>query len=245
MRSLRVGNKDIPYELRRSAKISERRITITPGNVEVVAPSTDADSDIENFLRRKRRWVYDNIRELDALTANRAAVPQFRTGSKIPFRGRLMPLTVRRSERAMIEIAFRNGFIVDVPGNINLAALDAVIATELKLWLKRRVRRDVDEIIKSYRERFDLRPRAVRVTNLATGWGTCGAEGTLHISWLLIFAPKRVLEYVVVHELAHLKHRTHGNSFWKFMGLLLPDYEFPKAWLDANQSTLDDSFLKK
>lgn len=245
MRSLRVGNKNISYELRRSAKVSERRITVTPGSVEVVALSTDADSEIESFLRRKRQWVYDNVRELEILTANRAAVPQFRTGSKIPFRGRIMPLTVRRSDGTMIEIAYRNGFIVDVPSDIDPAALDSVIATELKLWLKRCVRRDVNEIVKSYGERFNLKPRAVRVTNLVTGWGTCGTEGTLHISWLLVFAPKRVLEYVVVHELAHLKHRTHGHGFWRFMNLLLPDYELPKSWLDANQSSLDDGFLKR
>ena len=244
MRSLRVGNKSIPYELRRSAKASERRITVTPGSVEVVALSTDADSDIEGFLRRKRRWVYDNVRELEALTANRAAVPQFRTGSKVPFRGRSMPLTVRRSDGTMIEIAYRNGFIVDVPSDIDPKELDCVISTELKLWLKRRIRRDVMEVVTSYQNRFDLKPRSVRVTNLQTGWGTCGAEGTIHINWQLVFAPKRILEYVVVHELAHLRHRSHGAAFWHFLHLLLPDYEKAKSWLDANQGVLDASFLE-
>jgi len=244
MRSLRIGNKSIPYELRRSAKASERRITVTPGSVEVVALSTDADSDVESFLRRKRKWVYDNVRELEILTANRAAVPQFRTGSKIPFRGRSMPLTIRRSDGAIIEVAYRNGFIVDVPSDIDLATLDSVIATELKLWLKRRVRRDVMEVVTSYQDRFDLKPRSVRVTNLEAGWGTCGREGTIHINWLLVFAPKRILEYVVVHELAHLRHRSHAHEFWRFMELLMPDYARAKLWLESNQSALDASFLR-
>lgn len=243
MRSLHVGNKKIPYELRRSAKAAERRITVTPGSVEVVVLSTDADSDVESFLWRKRKWVYDNVRELEGLTANRADVPQFRTGSKIPFRGRSMPLTVRRSDGAMIEVAYRNGFIVDVPSGIDSATLDSVIATELKLWLKRRVRRDVTEVVTSYRDRFDLKPRSVRVANLEMGWGTCGTEGTIHINWHLVFAPKRILEYVVVHELAHLRHRSHGATFWEFLRLLLPDYEKAKSWLDANQGVLDASFL--
>src|ERR1700679_3240390 len=243
MRSLRVGNKSIPYELRRSAKASERRITVTPGSVEVVALSTDADSDIEDFLRRKRRWVYDNVRELEVITANRAAVPHFLTGSKIPFRGRSMPLTVRRTDGPRIEITYRNGFVVDMQSDFDTKAPDSVIASELKLWLKRRVRRDVAEVVKSYQERFGLKPRAVRVTTLESGWGTCGPEGTIHISWLLVFAPKRILEYVVVHELAHLRHRSHGANFWQFLRLLLPDYEKAKAWLDANQGHLDASFL--
>jgi predicted metal-dependent hydrolase len=243
MGSLRVGKTEIPYELRRSATASERRITVTPGAVEVVALATDDDAAINGFLQRKRRWVYENVRELAAIASNRAAVPSFMTGSKIPFRGRFMPLTVRRTDGPTIEITFRNGFVVDIPSGVDAKAFDAVIASELKLWLKRRVRRDVMEIVKDYGERFDLKPRAVRVASLGTGWGTCGAEGTVHISWLLVFAPKRVLEYVVVHELAHLKHRTHGRTFWDFLALLLPDFERAKAWLDANQAVLDDAFL--
>jgi predicted metal-dependent hydrolase len=243
MRSLRVGKLDIPYELRRSLTASERRITVTPGAVEVVALSTDDDAAIDGFLQRKKRWVYDNVRELEAITSNRAAVPNFMTGSKIPFRGRFMPLTVRRTNGPAIEITFRNGFFVDIPSDVDTEAFDVVIASELKLWLKRRVRRDVTEVVKDYEARFGLKPRGVRVAGLQTGWGTCGAEGTVHISWLLVFAPKRVLEYVVVHELAHLRHRTHGKAFWDYLALLLPDFERSKAWLDANQAILDDGFL--
>jgi predicted metal-dependent hydrolase len=58
-----------------------------------------------------------------------------------------------------------------------------------------------------------------------------------------VFAPKRVLQYVVVHELAHLKHRSHDAKFWSFLGTIMPDYERPKAWLSANQAALDARFL--
>ena len=56
-------------------------------------------------------------------------------------------------------------------------------------------------------------------------------------------APKRVLEYVVVHELAHLKHRSHGEAFWAYLGSILPDFERPKGWLDTHQGSLDAAFL--
>ena len=59
-----------------------------------------------------------------------------------------------------------------------------------------------------------------------------------------MFAPKKVLEYVVVHELAHLQHRSHGDTFWAFMEFMLPDYRRPKGWLDAHQGRLDAAFLK-
>jgi predicted metal-dependent hydrolase len=243
MPSVRVGRTEITYDLRRTATASERRITVTPGCVEVLALVTDDDSAVESFLNRKRRWLFDAVREMEEVTANRPDVPRFMTGSKIPFRGRLSSLTVRRQEGAQVEIAHKTGFIVDLPLRVADEATDAVVATEIKLWLKRRVRRDVHDIVAAYGKRFGLKPRSVRVAEFITGWGSCGPSGAIHIDWRLIFAPKRVLEYVVVHELAHLKHRSHGAEFWGFLGSLLPDYERPKGWLDTHQGLLDASFF--
>lgn len=239
---LQIGRKEIAYELRRSATASERRITITPGHIEVLALTNDNDDDIAGFLERKRQWVFNTVREIERLTANRHAVPRFMTGSKIPFRGRRMPLTVRHSDGDRVEIAYRNGFIVDLPSWAQDEA-DQLVAAELKLWLKQRARRDVKEIVGNFGNRFELRPRSIRVADFAGGWGSCGPEGNILINWHLIFAPKQVLEYVVVHELAHLRHRSHRAEFWTFLGSILPEFERPKAWLAANQGALTADFL--
>jgi len=242
MPTLQIGRKEIPYELRRSATASERRITVTPGHVELLALATDDNAAIEDFLSRKRQWVFDTVREMERLTRDRHAVPRFMTGSKIPFRGRRMPLTVRRSDGERIEITYRNGFLVDLPGWTSGGA-DQLVASELKLWLKQRARRDVAEIAAAYRARFGLTPRSIRVADFASGWGSCGSEGNVLINWHLIFAPRRVLEYVVVHELAHLKHRSHGREFWEWLGVLVPSYAVAKKWLDRHQPDLSADFL--
>jgi len=99
------------------------------------------------------------------------------------------------------------------------------------------------EIASAYRQRFGLTPRAIRVADMKTGWGACGPSGTILINWTLVFAPKAVLEYVVAHELAHLKVRSHGPDFWAHLATLMPDYERPKSWLDTHQVALDATFL--
>ncbi|KQZ87851.1 hypothetical protein ASD64_19900 [Mesorhizobium sp. Root157] len=242
MPTLQIGRKEILYELRRSAAASERRITITPGHVEVLALTSDDDDDIAGFLERKRQWVFNTVREMERITANRHAVPRFMTGSKIPYRGRKMPLTVRRTDAEQIAVTYRNGFIVDLPHWAG-AEPDHVVASELKLWMRRRVRRDIKEIVENYSHRFDLNPRSIRVADMAHGWGSCGPEGNLLINWHLIFAPRPVLEYVVVHELVHLRHRTHDERFWTYLGAILPDYERRKAWLESHAGELTSSFF--
>lgn len=244
MGMVRIGQTEVAYELRRTATISERRITVTPGHVEVLALTTDDDAEIDAFLNRKRQWLFNTLRELETATAKRAVVPRFLTGSKIPFRGRMARLTVRRHDGAHVEISYRNGFLVDLPSWVRDEDTDGIVATEIKLWLKRRVRRDVMEIAAAYRKRFDLKPRTIRVADMKTGWGACGPTGTVLINWTLVFAPKAVLDYVVVHELAHLKVRSHGPEFWAYLATLLPGYERPKGWLDTHQGALDDAFLE-
>lgn len=242
MPTLQIGRKQITYELRRSAEGSERRITVTPGHVEVLALTSDDDDDIAGFLGRKRQWVFNTVREMERITSDRHAVPRFMTGSKILFRGRRMRLTVRRTDGDRIELCFHNGFVVDLPSWAD-GDTDKLVARELKLWLKRRVRRDVTEIAADYKARFGLSPRSIRVADFANGWGSCGPEGNILINWHLVFAPKKVLEYVVAHELCHLRHRSHGAEFWDFLRMVAPGFEVPKAWLEANQGSLSAGFL--
>lgn len=243
MPALRIGRTEIAYELRRSASAIERRITVTPGCVEVMALAADDDADIAAFLDRKRQWLLNTVREMERLVADRHVVPRFMTGSKVPFRGRRMPLTVRRSDGERIDITYRNGFLVDLP---SWAGDDPgqLVASELKLWLRQRARRDVKEIASTYGRQFGLAPRSIRIGDFANGWGSCGPEGNVLINWHLIFAPRKVLEYVVVHELAHLRHRSHGREFWDYLGVVAPDYAASKAWLDQHQSTLSADFLR-
>jgi predicted metal-dependent hydrolase len=208
----------------------------------VLALTTDNDHQVESFLHRKRQWLFNTVREMERITAGRHGVPRFSTGSKIPYRGRNMPLTVRRTDGQRVEIVYKNGFIVDLPQWAE-SNPDRLIASELKLWLKQAARRDVKETAANYGKRFGLVPRSIRVADFVHGWGSCGREGNILINWHLIFAPRKVLEYVVVHELAHLHERSHGQEFWTLLRQLAPDFERSRSWLDRHQSTLSANFL--
>lgn len=242
MPTIQIGRAEIAYELRRSATAAERRITVTPGHVEVMALTTDGDDDIAGFLDRKRQWLFNTMRDMERITASRHSVPRFMTGSKISYRGRNMPLTVRRTDAERATVTYHNGFTVDLPHWVG-ENTHQLVATELKMWLKQRARREVNSIAANYRKRFGLGPRSIRVADLANGWGSCGPEGNILINWHLIFAPKKVMEYVVVHELAHLRVRSHGPEFWGLLASLLADFEGSRLWLERHQTELSGCFL--
>ncbi|UAK25746.1 M48 family metallopeptidase [Sphingomonas nostoxanthinifaciens] len=239
---VRIGKHRITYELRRSAFATERRITVTPGQVEVLALTADDEDDIAGFLNRKRQWLFNAVRDMEQVEASRHAVPRFMTGSKILYRGRKVRLVVRPTDAGRATVSYRNGFIVDLP-DWSEKDPDRLVASELKFWLKARARRDVKQLVAAIGGRLEMRPASVRVTDMVAGWGSCGAAGNLLVNWHLIFAPKRVMEYVVAHELAHLKRRTHDEQFWAIVRKLMPNFEPARHWLDAHGATLSSAFL--
>ena len=243
MPSISIGKREIGYELSLSTTASERSITVTPGRVDVRALASDDDTQIAEFLHRKRQWLFNAVRDMEQTISGRASVPRFMSGSRIPYRGRTVRLTVGRHDGEHVETSFEKGLVVDLPHWVSAAEQERIVSTEIKLWLKRRVRRDVARIVASFQRRDEAKPRAVRVAEMKQGWGACSPSGVLLINWELVFAPLAVLEYVVAHELAHLKIRSHEPQFWHYLGVLMPNYESPKSWLEANQGSLSSSFL--
>src|SRR3954451_2361996 len=109
MPTLTVGQTDIRYHLRRSDVATKARLTVTPGRVEVVVPSSATDDEIEGALHRRRGWLLQQTRRMAERVENSPTVGGFRTGAKVPFRGRLMRLTVEPIESSLVEVAYRNG----------------------------------------------------------------------------------------------------------------------------------------
>jgi hypothetical protein len=90
----------------------------------------------------------------------------------------------------------------------------------------------IQERVAIYSEKLQLFPKKVIIKNQRQRWGSCSARtGSLNINWRLVMAPPEVLDYVVVHELSHIKHPNHSRSFWSLVAQFIPDYKTRRKWL--------------
>ncbi len=94
----------------------------------------------------------------------------------------------------------------------------------------------IPQRVKYYSELTGLRPNKVRISNAGKRWGSCSAKGTINIAWRLVQFPQEVVDYVVVHELAHLAERNHGIRFWSRVKEIVPQYKAHRRWLRQNGS---------
>jgi len=235
MAELTVGHTRIAYSVRRSSRAKHRRIEVTPDGVVLVIPKGGNTKDVHRFMESRRRWVFEQVVAVSAKAAHRDAYRPERlvTGAKVYYRGRRMRLTVKKAKGIRVE--YRNGFILHAPKGTT----EQVKRRALRSWLQQRVKDDVEAIVRRYARRLEVAPKGLRIKRLKEMWGSCGKGGILHFDWRLIFAPKPVLEYAVLHEVCHLKERSHGKAFWSALRAQMPDYESRKIWLDDHQHLLD------
>lgn len=235
---LTVGDSQILYDLKRSDTATRARLTVTPEAVEVVVPASATDDEIAAVLHRRRGWLIEQTRRMRDQAARTNTVSRFVSGAKVPYRGRLMRLTVEPTDDRLVSVTYRNGFLIGCPRSVSDISRDPMIESALRLWFRKRLRVDVAEMVRHHGHRHDLLPRQVRVKDQKHIWGSCGQDQVINLNWHLIHAPKTVLEYAVVHELCHLRHRNHDKAFWSLVGSILPDWQIRKTWLDRNEQFL-------
>ncbi len=235
MKEVIIGNITIAYTVRESERSKKLTMHVTPGNVEVVVPKNTTEDLIEKFVQRKRYWLFEKVTQVDEAARKRNNVQPmaFTTGAKIPYRGRMMKLHVSKRKVTGVHVKYSNGFHVTVPSEMK--ETDSPVRQHLESWMKKRLEMDCKSFVDQYSKKLDVSPKTVKVKEQKHLWGSCSKDGTVNINWHLVFAPKQILEYVVVHELCHLKYRNHSKQFWHLLGSVFPDWEKCKVWLENNE----------
>ena len=111
-------------------------------------------------------------------------------------------------------------------------------ASLFETWYKKQARTVLTERVEFFARECGFNVKKIRISSARTRWGSCSTKGTLSFTWRLVMAPLEVIDYVVVHELCHLKELNHSKVFWSQVGVILPDYKLRRKWLKDNGAVL-------
>jgi predicted metal-dependent hydrolase len=221
----------LSVRVRESAHARTMRLVVGPRRpLEVVVPARITDSDIDVFMGLKRRWINEKVTAARALASR---PPQL--GLQLPstawIGGAPYAIERRSGKRAVARLV---GSTVIVSGSI----ADAPAA--LERWYRREARTRLVETADREAARLGLAYRSISIRDPRTRWGSCSARGKLMFSWRLILAPFEVLEYVVIHELLHLRELNHSKAYWRLVEAARPGWEGQARWLRENGQELHD-----
>jgi predicted metal-dependent hydrolase len=148
-------------------------------------------------------------------------------------------LSIRKYPGKVPKVFLRDSYF-EVCINRNSTIEDSRTAIEQALvsWLLRKAEEVIDERLKYYRDIVGVSYNRFCIKAQKTRWGSCSSKGNLNFNWRLIMAPQWVLDYVIVHELSHLRHMNHSKEFWNTVANYMPEYKKAVAWLKENGGSL-------
>jgi predicted metal-dependent hydrolase len=223
-----VAGRTLPLKIVHNDRARRLTLRIDSGGqgLRITVPPGIAGVEVDRFLHRHQGWLEQRLAKVPER-------PQVRPDIKIPLRG--MP-----------------HLIVHEPGRRGTVAIDhsfgdprLVVHGERKHlprriadFLKREARREIEALVEKHCLAAGKHAKAIRFRDTSSRWGSCTSDGTLSFSWRIMMAPAPVINYLVAHEVAHLREMNHGPKFWKLCNELCPDTDRCKAWLKRNGAAL-------
>jgi predicted metal-dependent hydrolase len=227
-RRVTLGTEAIEYEVTESPNATEPRIDVDIHGVTVVLPEDD-DTDPKQLLHENHRWVLDKRAKYESYRQE-APERHFEPGETFPYLGEPHKVSVeRRSASEVME------------GELRLAqhhVQQTSVRQALESLYRRKARERFEDCADNFAAQMHVEYEEIEIRNQRTKWGSCSSTGTLGLNWRLMMAPPEVIDYVVIHELAHLQEPNHTKGFWRLVGEYDPEYANHADWLDENSTQL-------
>lgn len=214
-----LNGRPVEYVLHRSRGRRRISLSIDERGLRVGAPLRASLREIESVLQHHARWV---LQKLDVWRERRVPARRWESGETLYHLGLPLKLDIAPDAGSG---AHR---VVLAPGLLRVAAppdvAPAAVAALVRLWLREQALTHFQQRIAHLRVPLHAEVATVRLSNARSRWGSCHVNGRISLNWRLIHMPQHLIDYVVVHEIAHLREMNHSPRFWAVVGSVIPDY---------------------
>lgn len=235
-RRIVLGEHTIDYALLRS-KRSTIGFLVSDEGLRVTAPKWVAIAEIENAIREKQRWILTKLNERRERSARRLQPQmQWRDGATLPYLGQDITLRIRSGQRTPVQLDEESRELnVSLPSD----AGEQQLKDRVQGWLQARAEELFGKRLMIYAEKLGVTYRSFALSSATTQWGSCTADGRIRLNWRLMHFALPLVDYVIAHELAHLREMNHGPEFWATVQSIFPEFETAKRALrDSAPETL-------
>lgn len=228
------GTTNIAYTILRTNRRKTVAITVRPDmSVSVAAPKGTRRTLIAKMVCDKAEWI---VQQKERMRRNGRYVPkECVSGESFRYLGRQYQLKVRRQPNIPANVRatmVRGCLVVSVSRRWSAKRRRVAVQSALVRWYRERAVQQVQSTVARYATRLGVTVKGVEVREMKTRWGSGGTGSRIRFNWRIVMAPKRLLEYVVAHELCHVKHHNHTREFWRLLGRLMPDFDQRRGELE-------------
>ncbi|GAB5606384.1 SprT family zinc-dependent metalloprotease [Sideroxyarcus sp. TK5] len=216
-RTLRLSDQHITYTLKRSGKRRSIGLRIDERGLTVSMPLRASEQWLHSVLQDKAGWVLDR---LESWQVGKAPPVVWQDGANIPFRGETVALRVVPDLFGAPPCLQGGKLLLRPAGIVTPQRIEQLVSQ----WYREQALQVFEECVAHFAPLMEVAPRTIRLSSARTQWGSCSARGVISLNWQLVKLPLPLIDYVVIHELAHLKEMNHSAAFWRVVASVCPDY---------------------
>jgi len=226
---LEVGGRKIPLAMIRNPRARRYLLRLRPdGSARVTIPRHGSITEGRRFAERNTEWVAG---QLEKLAAQPVKSKEWLPGTEILFHGELVKLEAGTHE---------NSGTIQIGGEVvRLSNTGADLRPQIVKHLRKLAAVEFPPRVLELAEAHRVTVRRVTVRNQRSRWGSCSRRGTISLNWRLIQTPPYVRDYIILHELMHLRQMNHSARFWREVEDVCPDYQTAEHWLKQHSSLLN------
>ena len=240
MLELKIGTTLVSYSIRRSQRAKCVSLSIGADGVQVVAPIAMIERDIIALVEKRQQWIFYKLENYRKQLIQIPVEREFVSGEMLLFMGVNYPLNVQEHKGGYTNVNLTDGqFLVSINEDIPIEKKREEIRRKLEQWYIKRAKELITVRLELFSEKIGVKINTVRFKNQKTRWGSCSQKGNLNFNWKLVMAPMVIVDYVVVHELCHIKQMNHSPKFWLLVGTQISDYHKMRKWLKQHGSKLN------
>jgi len=231
---INFGTKRIDYTIKRGNRKKTLAINVTlASQVIVLAPNNFSREKIKTIVKKKALWILEkqeHFKRLAMLFPEKELV----SGEQILLLGRKYRLKIKEENYLSIPKLSGRRLFIYVHSNLAPEDRKEIIKDTLIKWYFEKSSKIIKQRVNRYSKLLNLFPKKVIIKDQKKRWASCSKDGTLRFNWRISMAPVSIIDYIVVHELCHLKIKNHSSDFWKLLSIAMPDYQNRRNWLKNN-----------
>lgn len=232
-RQILIQNQVLEYELRRSKRRSIGFLIADQG-LRITAPRWVTLADIDKAIHEKQHWIISKLREKRELADKRRQVTmRWEDGARVPYLGKQLTLRITHQARVSINHDAEQDILhISLPPDFQ----EQQLKDRVKSWLQQEAKRVFNQRMPVFAQRLGVSYHSMSLSSAGTRWGSCTSQGKIRLNWRLIYFSHDVIDYVVAHELSHLREMNHSAKFWATVESIYPEYELAKRRLRQTAS---------
>ena len=228
-----LESQTVPYIVKRSFRAKHVRLEVRiKTGLTIVIPGSYNIEELPDLLRKKSRWILGKLAEYGKVHPL-AAEKKLKNGDSIPYLGRHLKVVEQYKPGKAVSVRLEKNRLL-----VNLGSRNGHLNLIMEWWYRQQAEKLIKKRADELCSLLGVTYSRLSIRRAKTRWGSCSRKGNLNFNWKLLMVPEPVMDYVIIHELAHLKEMNHSKNFWKLVDKHCPQWRKHRRWLKDQEAEL-------